>query len=153
MMHDYLTVKEIASLIQELGFKAIIKENENGSAIDSASSGKEWAIVFDGTDPFFRAISLRIIIWVTENPLEWTNNWNSTNYLSVAHVIMPDGESTPTPDIEGDYMVMISCAYEFEGGVTLRYLEQGLLKWMATVEELSDRDDIKMVSARNPTSY
>lgn len=144
MTHEYFTAKEIATTIQELGFQAKIVDDDNRFGIESASSGKKWMAELYGVDPFFNSMFLRIIIWVAKSPLEWANKWNSSNYSSMAHVLTSDDESPPTPDDDGDYMIMISSNYEFEGGVTFRYLQNVFVQWMATVEELSELDDIKM---------
>ena len=79
MTHEYFTAKEIATAIQELGFQAKIIEDDNCSAIESASSGKKWTAALYGVDPFFNSMFLRILIWVTKDPLDWANKWNSSN--------------------------------------------------------------------------
>ena len=149
MTHEYFTAKEIATAIQELGFQAKIIEDDNCSAIESASSGKKWTAALYGVDPFFNSMFLRILIWVTKDPLDWANKWNSSNCSSMAHAVTLDDKSAPTPDDDGDYMIMISSNCEFEGGVTFRYLQNAFLQWMTAIEELSELDDIKMCSARS----
>ena len=149
MIHEYFTAREIAKAIQELGFQAIIVNEDNRTDINSASSGKKWTAALHGVDPFFSSMFLRIVIWVTKDPLEWANNWNSSNYSSMAHVVTLDDETAPTADDDGDYMIMISSNHEFEGGVTFRFLQNAFVQWMSTIEELSELDDIKMCPARN----
>ncbi len=149
MIHEYFTAKEIALAIQELGFQAKIVDGDNRSEIDSASSGKKWTVALHGVGPFFNSMFLRVVIWVDKDPLEWANNWNSSNCSNMAHVVTPDDNSAPTPDDDGDYMIMISSNCEFEGGVTFRFIQNIFLQWMKTIEELSDLDDIKMWPARS----
>ena len=149
MIHEYFTAKEIATALQELGFQAKIVEDDNCSAIESASSGKKWTAALYGVDPFFNSMLLRILIWVTKDPLDWANKWNSSNCSSMAHAVTLDDKSAPTPDDDGDYMIMISSNCEFEGGVTFRYLQNAFLQWMTAIEELSELDDIKMCPARS----
>ena len=149
MIHEYFTAKEIATALQELGFQAKIVASHNDVVIESASSGKKWTAALHGVDPFFSSIFLRIIIWVEKDPLEWTNKWNSWNCSSIAHVVTLDDESAPTPDDDGDYMIMISSNYEFDGGITFRFLQNSFLQWMSSVEELAALDDIKMCPARS----
>jgi len=149
MIHEYFTAKEIATAIQELGFQAKIVDDDNRLTIESASSGKKWTVALHGVDPFFNSMFLRIIIWVPKDPLEWANKWNSSNCSSMAHAVTLDDESAPTPDDDGDYMIMISSNYEFAGGVTTPFLQNAFLQWMTAVEELSEFDDIKICAARS----
>ena len=153
MTYECFTAKEIIEAIQELGFQAkFYDDEENCPRIESASSGTKWTTRLCGIDPFFNSIFLHTIIWVQDNPFQWANNWNSCHWSSMAHVVMPDDDSDPLPDEEGDYMIMVNFSYDFEGGVSTQYLQHVFTQWLRTIEELSELEDIKMCTPQSSRS-
>ena len=144
MQYHYFTASEIASTIQQLGYKARIVTEAYITDIESAAFGTRWNARLRTVDPFFESMYLSTIIWTSESPFEWANFWNSRHYWSMAHVLVPNDFKDFAPDDDGDYSIVIDFTYDFSGGVSHEYLAHAIAQWLECVEELANAENIKI---------
>lgn len=150
MMYHHFTSTELATEILELGYQARIAKPDGQTNIESSSSGTKWTVHLYGQEPFFDSMYISMLAWVKGNPYEWCSKWNSERCWSTAHAVLQEN-GVPTPDEDGDYMIVISYAYDFEGGVSNSYLALAFQTWSATVDEVVLRNDTRTLAAYRTT--
>ena len=149
MNFECFTAREVAEVINELGFKAKIITEDGVTKIESASSGTTWSIWLGHGEPFFDLIQLCATVWVSEDPYQWASRWNRSHCWSMAHVYVPDDDTPLEPDEDGEYAAYVGFAYDFSSGVNKKYLETGISRWLETIEELVQSDEVRMMPAQN----
>jgi hypothetical protein len=146
---ECFTAREIAEVINELGFKAKIITEDGTTKIESASSGATWSVWLGDGEPFFDLMQLCTTVWVYEDPFQWASNWNRRHCWSMAHVYVPEDDSPLLPDEDGEYAVFVGFAYDFSSGVSEKYLEIGFSRWLETIEEIVQSDEVRTIPAQN----
>lgn len=145
---ECFTARELADVINDLGYKAKIVIEDGKTCIESASSGVSWSVWLGLDDPFFDVMQLCTTIWVSENPFQWASNWNRRHCWSMAHVYVPEEDTQLLPDHDGEYAIYVGFAYDFSSGVSDKYLEIGFTRWIETINELVHTDSVRTLAVR-----
>ena len=83
-MNESFTVEEIAELIRDEGYKALVTIDEDEDAfIRSASDGTDWYVSMYGTAPFYGSISFRCLLFSETDPTEQCNKFNNDSFCNV----------------------------------------------------------------------
>ena len=57
------TADEIVGILHDLGYRATLDHDEDGTAeIETASQGYHWRVSFRGSEPFYRGMDLRLAL-------------------------------------------------------------------------------------------
>ena len=77
-MNESFTVEEIAELIRDEGYKALVTIDEDEDAfIRSASDGTDWHVSMYGATPFYGSIAFRCLLFSETDPTEQCNKFNN----------------------------------------------------------------------------
>jgi len=125
-MNESFTVEEIAELIRDEGYKALVTIDEDEDAfISSASDGTEWHVVMHGLSPFFESISFRCLLFSETDPIEVCNKFNNDfRYLKLYRV----ADDEPVKD---KYYVRAEMDCDFAGGVSKLMVSATIRRWIA----------------------
>jgi hypothetical protein len=147
MLYETFTSREIADVINTLGFRAKIVVEDDNTKIESASSAVKWSVWLGSEEPFFPEMHLSTVIWTQNEPFTWASTWNENNSWSMAHVMRPNGSDLVEPDEDDEYAIMITFSYDFAGGVSHRFIEQAISRWISTIDRLVLMDDVRTLAA------
>jgi len=135
---EFFTIKEIANVVNDFGYRAITSEADgNIGSINSASSGVPWTIRAALCRPFYSRIFLQVLCWTSEDPLAWINEWNIKHAWSRAYCVIDETSRIPTADDDDEYEIVIEAEYDFTGGIRAEYLHSAIRRWLVTVEKIS----------------
>lgn len=124
-MNESFTAEEIASLIQDEGYRALIVTDEDGEvSISSASNGKEWIVIFYGSHPFFESITFKALRYITHDPIEACDKFNAEYRFVKTYRCECDEQE------EGDYYFRIEMDCDFKGGVSKLFAASAISKWI-----------------------
>jgi len=128
-MNESFTVEEIAELIRDEGYKALVTIDEDEDAfISSASDGAEWDVVMHGFSPFFDSISFRYLFFSETDPIEECNKFNNDyRFLKLYRVV--DEEA-----VEGKFYVRVEMDCDFAGGVSKLMVSATIRRWIVILE-------------------
>ena len=132
-MNESFTVEEIAELIRDEGYKALVTIDEDEDAfISSASDGAEWDVVMHGFSPFFDSISFRYLLFSETDPIEDCNKFNNDyRFLKLYRVV--DEEA-----VEGKFYVRVEMDCDFAGGVSKLMVSATIRRWIALLPIAED---------------
>jgi len=132
-MNESFTVEEIAELIRDEGYKALVTIDEDEDAfISSASDGAEWDVVMHGFSPFFDSISFRYLFFSETDPIEECNKFNNDyRFLKLYRVV--DEEA-----VEGKFYVRVEMDCDFAGGVSKLMVSATIRRWIALLPIAED---------------
>ena len=132
-MNESFTVEEIAELIRDEGYKALVTIDEDEDAfISSASDGAEWDVVMHGLSPFFDSISFRYLLFSKTDPIEDCNKFNNDfRYLKLYRV----ADDEPVKD---KYYVRAEMDCDFAGGVSKLMVSATIRRWIALLPIAED---------------
>jgi hypothetical protein len=132
-MNESFTVEEIAELIREEGYKALITIDEDEDAlISSASDGTDWRVVMYGLAPFYESISFRALLFVESDPLETCNRFNADYRFLKLYRVINENEG------EDEYFVRVEMDCDFAGGVSKTMISASIRRWISTLEIAED---------------
>ena len=128
-MNESFTVEEIAELIRDEGYKALVTIDEDEDAfISSASDGAEWDVVMLGLSPFFGSISFRYLLFSKTDPIEECNKFNNDyRFLKLYRVV--DEEA-----VKGKFYVRAEMDCDFAGGVSKLMVSATIRRWIVILE-------------------
>ena len=128
-MNESFTVEEIAELIRDEGYKALVTIDEDEDAfISSASDGAEWDVVMHGFSPFFDSISFRYLLFSEADPIEDCNKFNNDyRFLKLYRVV--DEEA-----VKGKFYVRAEMDCDFAGGVSKLMVSATIRRWIVILE-------------------
>jgi hypothetical protein len=140
-MNESFTVEEIAELIRDEGYKALVTIDEDEDAfISSASDGAEWDVVMHGFSPFFDSISFRYLLFSETDPIEDCNKFNNDyRFLKLYRVV--DEEA-----VEGKFYVRVEMDCDFAGGVSKLMVSATIRRWIALLPLAEDAIYAKLSS-------
>ena len=132
-MNESFTVEEIAELIRDEGYKALVTIDEDEDAfISSASDGAEWDVVMHGLSPFFGSISFRYLLFSETDPIEECNKFNNDyRFLKLYRVV--DEEA-----VKGKFYVRAEMDCDFAGGVSKLMVSATIRRWIALLPIAED---------------
>ena len=132
-MNESFTVEEIAELIRDEGYKALVTIDEDEDAfISSASNGTEWDVVMHGLSPFFDSISFRYLLFSETDPIEDCNKFNNDfRYLKLYRV----ADDEP---VKGKFYVRAEMDCDFAGGVSKLMVSATIRRWIALLPIAED---------------
>ncbi len=132
-MNESFTVEEIAELIRDEGYKALVTIDEDEDAfISSASDGAEWDVVMHGFSPFFDSISFRYLLFSETDPIEDCNKFNNDyRFLKLYRVV--DEEA-----VKGKFFVRVEMDCDFAGGVSKLMVSATIRRWIALLPIAED---------------
>ena len=132
-MNESFTVEEIAELIRDEGYKALVTIDEDEDAfISSASDGAEWDVVMHGLSPFFDSISFRYLLFSETDPIEDCNKFNNDfRYLKLYRV----ADDEP---VKGKFYVRAEMDCDFAGGVSKLMVSATIRRWIALLPIAED---------------
>ncbi len=132
-MNESFTVEEIAELIRDEGYKALVTIDEDEDAfISSASDGAEWDVVMHGLSPFFDSISFRYLLFSETDPIEDCNKFNNDfRYLKLYRV----ADDEPVKD---KFYVRAEMDCDFAGGVSKLMVSATIRRWIALLPIAED---------------
>ena len=124
-MNESFTAEEIASIIQDEGYKALVVTDEDGDVtISSASNGKEWRVVLYGSHPFYESITFKALRYITHDPIEACDKFNAEYRFVKTYRSEFDEQE------EGDYYFRIEMDCDFKGGVSKFVVGSAITKWI-----------------------
>ncbi len=140
-MNESFTVEEIAELIRDEGYKALVTIDEDEDAfISSASDGAEWDVVMHGFSPFFDSISFRYLLFSETDPIEDCNKFNNDyRFLKLYRVV--DEEA-----VKGKFFVRVEMDCDFAGGVSKLMVSATIRRWIALLPLAEDAIYAKLSS-------
>ncbi len=132
-MNESFTVEEIAELIRDEGYKALVTIDEDEDAfISSASDGAEWDVVMHGFSPFFGSISFRYLLFSETDPIEDCNKFNNDyRFLKLYRVV----DEEP---VKGKFYVRAEMDCDFAGGVSKLMVSATIRRWIALLPIAED---------------
>ena len=132
-MNESFTVEEIAELIRDEGYKALVTIDEDEDAfISSASDGAEWDVVMHGLSPFFGSISFRYLLFSKTDPIEECNKFNNDyRFLKLYRVVDED-------DDKGKFYARAEMDCDFAGGVSKLMVSATIRRWIVILEIAED---------------
>jgi len=147
MQADVLWTPELlAEVVREVGYKAVISEDEDHDVwIDSKSGGAPWRIAMLGSSPLFRGAAMGLGVWV-EDPFVFTNAWNAEKFSKATVIVDPDTDEMEQAS-DGTFLVIVNQRIEFHSGLTREYVTALVEGWVETVESIAMRDDIEVATA------
>ena len=126
-MNESFTVEEIAELIRDEGYKALvaIDEEDGDATIESASDGTDWRVHMVGVAPFYESILIRASFHTDNNPIEDCNKFNNEyRFLKLYRVTEFE------PD-DGGFDVRAEMDCDFAGGVSTLMISATIRRWIA----------------------
>ena len=132
-MNESFTVEEIAELIRDEGYKALITIDEDEDAfISSASDGTEWYVQMHGLAPFYESISFRALLFAESDPIEDCNKFNNDyRYLKIYRVVEDEPE-------DGKFYARAEMDCDFAGGVSKLMVSATIRRWIAILQVAED---------------
>ena len=132
-MNESFTVEEIAELIRDEGYKALVTIDEDEDAfISSASDGAEWDVVMHGLSPFYGSISFRYLLFSETDPIEDCNKFNNDyRFLKLYRVVDED-------DDKGKFYARAEMDCDFAGGVSKLMVSATIRRWIVILEIAED---------------
>ena len=132
-MNESFTVEEIAELIRDEGYKALVTIDEDEDAfISSASDGAEWDVVMLGLSPFFGSISFRYLLFSETDPIEDCNKFNNDyRFLKMYREV---GEE----EDKGKFYARAEMDCDFAGGVSKLLVSATIRRWIALLPIAED---------------
>jgi hypothetical protein len=126
------TADEIVGILHDLGYKATLDHDEEGTAeIDTASQGYPWRVTLRGSEPFYRGMDLRLALPAMESRAALAERFNR-EYLDYKALTFH------FPDLRYPHCVEVVSGVTFEGGVSPRYLRSQLESWAVDVSWIVD---------------
>ena len=138
-MNESFTVEEIAELIRDEGYKALITIDEDEDAfISSASDGTEWYVVMHGLAPFYESISFRALLFAESDPIEDCNKFNNDyRYLKLYRVVDEDDDEDKDKE-DGKFYARAEMDCDFAGGVSKLMVSATIRRWIAILQVAED---------------
>ena len=132
-MNESFTVEEIAELIRDEGYKALVTIDEDEDAfISSASDGTDWYVLMHGLSPFFDSMSFRCLLFSETDPIEDCNKFNNDfRYLKLYRV----ADDEP---VKGKFYVRAEMDCDFAGGVSKLMVSATIRRWIALLPIAED---------------
>jgi len=126
-MNESFTVEEIAELIRDEGYKALVIFDEDEDAfIRSASDGTDWYVSMNGLAPFYGAISFRCLLFPDGDPIEECNKFNNDyRFLKMYREVDEDEED------KGKFYARVEMDCDFAGGVSKLLVSATIRRWIA----------------------
>jgi hypothetical protein len=130
-MNESFTIEEIAELIRDEGYKALVTIDEDEDAfISSASNGTEWFVSMHGLAPFYGSISFRCLLFPDGDPIEECNKFNNDyRFLKLYRVVDEDEE-----DDKGKFYARAEMDCDFAGGVSKLMVSATIRRWIVILE-------------------
>lgn len=126
------TADEIVGILHDLGYKATLDHDEEGTAeIESASQGYPWRVTFRGSEPFYLGMDLRLALPSMESHAALAVRFNH-EYLDYKALTFH------FPDLRMPHVVDVVAGVTFEGGVSPQYLRTRIETWAADVSWIAD---------------
>ena len=134
-MNESFTVEEIAELIRDEGYKALITIDEDEDAfIASASDGTDWYVLMHGFAPFFDSMSFRCLMFPEGDPTEDCNKFNNDyRYLKLYRVVDEDDDEDKDKE-DGKFYARAEMDCDFAGGVSKLMVSATIRRWIAILE-------------------
>lgn len=134
-MNESFTVEEIAELIRDEGYKALVTIDEDEDAfIRSASDGTDWYVSMYGTAPFYGAISFRCLLFSETDPIEECNKFNNDyRFLKLYREVDEDAA-----DEKDKFYVRVEMDCDFAGGVSTLMVSATIRRWIACLPVAED---------------
>ena len=140
------TPELLAEVVREVGYKAVITEDDDNDVwIESKSGGAPWRIAMLGSSPLFIGAAFGIAVWV-EDPFVWANTWNREKYGKATVIVDPETDEIEQA-CDGTFLVVINERIDFHSGLTREYVTALVEGWINTVESIALRDDIEVATA------
>ena len=137
------TPELVAEIIRELGYKAVITEDDEHDVwIESRSAGVPWRVAMLGSSPLFVGASLGIGIWV-DDPYVWANTWNREKHAKAVVIVDPETDEIEQA-CDGTFLVVVTERITFHTGLTRAFFTATLEAWIDTVETIAMRDDVEV---------
>ena len=126
-MNESFTVEEIAELIRDEGYKALVIFDEDEDAfIRSASDGTDWYVSMHGLAPFYGAISFRCLLFPDGDPIEECNKFNNDyRFLKLYREVGEEEED------KGKFYARAEMDCDFAGGVSKLMVSATICRWIA----------------------
>jgi hypothetical protein len=132
-MNESFTVEEIAELIRDEGYKALVTIDEDEDAfIASASDGTDWYVLMHGFAPFFDSISFRCLLCSETDPVEDCNKFNNDYRFLKLYRVVDEGA------VKGKYFARAEMDCDFAGGVSELMVSATIRRWIACLPIAED---------------
>jgi hypothetical protein len=132
-MNESFTVEEIAELIRDEGYKALVTIDEDEDAfIASASDGTDWYVLMHGFAPFFDSISFRCLLFSETDPVEDCNKFNNDYRFLKLYRVVDEGA------VKGKYFARAEMDCDFAGGVSELMVSATIRRWIACLPIAED---------------
>ncbi len=126
------TADEIVGILHDLGYKATLGHDEEGTAeIETASQGYHWRVSFRGSEPFYRGMDLRLALPSMEPRADAAERFNRM-YLDYKALCFH------FPDLRYPHAVEVVAGVPFEGGVSPRHLQARIETWAVDVSWIAE---------------
>ena len=137
------TPELLAEVVREVGYKAVITEDDDNDVwIESKSGGAPWRIAMLGSSPLFRGAAFGIAVWV-EDPFVWANTWNREKHAKAVVIVDPESDEIEQA-CDGTFLVVVTERITFHTGLTRAFFTATLEAWIDTVETIAMRDDVEV---------
>ena len=134
-MNESFTVEEIAELIRDEGYKALVTIDEDEDAfIRSASDGTDWHVSMYGATPFYGSISFRCLLFSETDPIEQCNKFNN-DYRFLKMYRELDEDETEEKD---KFYIRVEMDCDFAGGVSKLMVSATIRRWIACLPVAED---------------
>ena len=143
---EHFTAEEIIKILSDLDITvhhiSALDDEDEMETLDCEIGDLEFLGFLLPEEPFFEELSLKAGNWVTGNPFEFVNDFNSEKRASTAFVVLND-DGLLDRDEDGRSFVIVRLPISFVGGVTKEHVEFLLRIW---IEDLFDFYQIEVES-------
>jgi hypothetical protein len=149
---ETFTAEEITSILNELGVTVEYDAESDEYEMDCEFGEISFYGFLLTQEPFFEEITLKAGTWISENPYEFVNSYNSSKRVSTAFVVVDENGLLERND-DGQVFVIASFTASFVGGITRNHLEFLMSIWIEDLFDLNqiqsedDEDDLDSIDS------
>ena len=134
-MNESFTVEEIAELIRDEGYKALVTIDEDEDAfIRSASDGTDWHVSMYGATPFYGSIAFRCLLFSETDPTEQCNKFNNDYRFLKMYRELDEDET----EEKYKFYIRVEMDCDFAGGVSKLMVSATIRRWIACLPVAED---------------